>query len=148
MTRGGLKGKDEAWGVLTKLWRLMQALIDDTEPLLEELGLGLSPKSFFLLAALEEHPFPAELARLMHLPPPKVTYMLKHLESRDLIERRAEPGDLRKFRLVLTSAGKKAISQGKEAFAKVVAERISRLTPEDVCEFDRVVSILAKNQKQ
>jgi DNA-binding MarR family transcriptional regulator len=147
MTRGGTMDKDEAWGVLIKLWRLMQALMDDSEPLLEELGLGFSPKSFFLLATVEEHPFPAELARLMHLPPPTVTYMLKQLEGRGMIERRPEPGDLRKFRLVLTNAGRKAIRQGKEAFAKVVTDRINRLEPEDVCGFDRVVSILAKSQK-
>ncbi len=148
MSRGSMKGKDDAWGVLVKLWRLMQGLMDDSEPLLDDLGLGLSPKSFFLLASVEEHPFPAELSRLMHLPPPTVTYLLKQLEARGMIERRAEPGDLRKFRLVPTTAGKRAISQGKQAFSRVVAERIVRLTPDDACEFDRLVSILAKNQEK
>ena len=49
----------------------MQSVMDDSEPDLE--ALGLTPKAFFLLAAVEEHPFPAELARRMHLPPPTVT---------------------------------------------------------------------------
>ena len=47
--------------------------------------LGLSPKTFFLLTAVEEHPFPAELARKMHLPPPTVTYMIKQLEERGFL---------------------------------------------------------------
>jgi DNA-binding MarR family transcriptional regulator len=60
-----------------------------------------------------------------------------------LLKRRAEPGDLRKFRLVLTAAGKKTISQGREAIGVVVAERLSRIATEEVAVFDRIVSVLA-----
>src|SRR5262245_9248055 len=72
-------GGPAAWGIRAHLGRLMQEVMDDSAPALEP--LGLSPKAFFLLATVEEHPFPAELARAMHLPPPTVTYLVKQLEA-------------------------------------------------------------------
>jgi DNA-binding MarR family transcriptional regulator len=123
------------------LWRLIQSVLDDSEPDLE--ALGLTPKAFFLLAAVEEHPFPALLARRMHLPPPTVTYMIKQLEQKGLLERRAEPGDLRKFRLVQTAAGKAALHKGTEALGLVLDERLRRLAPDEVVSFDRIVKRLA-----
>jgi DNA-binding MarR family transcriptional regulator len=114
--------------------------MDDSEPDLE--ALGLSPKAFFLLAAVEEHPFPAVLARRMHLPPPTVTYLVKQLENKGLLERRAEPGDLRKFRLVQTAAGRDALRRGAEALGRVLDERLRRLDPDEVVHFNRIVKRL------
>lgn len=145
MSASGSRGKPEPWGTLANLWRLMQSVMDESAPALE--GLGLSIKTFFLLTNVEEVPFPAELARRMHLPPPTITYMIKQLESLGFIKRQAEPGDLRKFRLVLTPAGKKAITQGHEAMGVVVAKRLSRISREDASAFDRIVSAIAGDQK-
>ena len=75
-----VEGESNDCGILASLWRLIESIMDESEPALEE--LGLSPKAFFLLEAVEGHPFPAELARRMHLPPPTVTYLVKQLEAR------------------------------------------------------------------
>lgn len=141
---GSVAGPD-AWGVMARLWQLMQSVMDDSAPALE--SLGLSPKAFFLLSAVEDYPFPAELARLMHLPPPTVTYMVKRLEERGLLERRAEPGDLRKFRLVVTARGRKAIHRGREAIGAVVGERLARIGAREAVSFDAVVSVLAHGRE-
>jgi DNA-binding MarR family transcriptional regulator len=127
--------------ILANLWRLVESVMDDSAPALE--ALGLSPNAFFLLEAVGEHPFPAELARRMHLPPPTVTYLVKQLESKGYLERRAEPGDLRKFRLVRTIAGDRAIWQGRESLANVFGERLKRVNPGDVAAFDTTVRRLA-----
>jgi DNA-binding MarR family transcriptional regulator len=141
MPKSRKKGEPDACGILACLWQLIQSVMDDSEPDLE--ALGLSPKAFFLLAAVEEHPFPAVLARRMHLPPPTVTYMVKQLEKKGLLERRAEPGDLRKFRLVQTAAGTEALRRGTEALGLVLDDRLRRLDPEEVVIFDRIVKRLA-----
>jgi DNA-binding MarR family transcriptional regulator len=131
----------DASRILTNLWRLIEAVLDDSEPVME--ALGLSPKAFFLLEAVGDHPFPAELARRMHLPPPTVTYLVKQLEAKGFLERRPEAGDLRKFRLIQTPVGRKALSKAREALGGVFGERLQRLAPEDVASFDRTVKRLA-----
>jgi DNA-binding MarR family transcriptional regulator len=141
MSSRSKKGGPDASGILADLWRLMQSVMDDSAPELEALGLSL--KAFVLLEAVEDHPFPAELARRMHLPPPTVTYLIKQLEARGFLERRAEPGDLRKFRLVPTGAGRAALHRGRQALSDVLGERLRRIDREDVLAFDRIVKRLA-----
>jgi DNA-binding MarR family transcriptional regulator len=135
------KGGQDASGILANLWQLIQSVMDDSEPDLD--ALGLSPKAFFLLEAVEEHPFPAELARKMFLPPPTVTYMVKQLEAKGFLERRPEPGDLRKFRLIQTQAGREALGRGRKALSSVLSERLRRLDRKDVVAFDLIVKRLA-----
>src|SRR3954466_338411 len=141
MPSSGSKGGPDACGILANLWQLIQTVMDDSEADLE--ALGLSPKAFFLLAAVEESPFPAELARRMHLPPPTVTYMVKQLEARGFLERTPEPGDLRKFRLVQTNNGREALRRGREALSGVLRGRLSRLDRDQIVAFDRTVNRLA-----
>ena len=137
----GVPSGREGWGVLSHLWRLLQAVSDESSSALQ--AIGLTPKSLGVLAAVEEHPFPAELARQMVLPPPTVTYIVKHLEARGFVERQAEPGDLRRFRLVVTAEGRRALREGSEAVGAFFAERLARLTPEELAVFDRLAERLA-----
>jgi DNA-binding MarR family transcriptional regulator len=141
MSTSGNRGGPDAFGVLANLWQLIQSVMDASEPALE--ALGLSPKAFFLLGAVGDHPFPAELARRMHLPPPTVTYLVKQLEAGGFLERRAEPGDLRKFRLVPTDAGRVAHQRGRQALGDVLGERLRRIDRGDALALDRIVRRLA-----
>jgi DNA-binding MarR family transcriptional regulator len=140
MSDGGGSGSG-AGGTMANLWRLIQAVVDDSEAELET--LGLSAKAFFLLQEIGEHPFPAQLARRMHLPPPTVTYLVKQLEERGFVARRAEPGDLRKFRLARTEAGQEALGRGREALGAALGKRLGRLGRQEVAAFDRLVERLA-----
>lgn len=131
-----------AWDVLAQLWSLMNSILDESAPALE--AIGLTPKAFFLLAAVDDHPFPAELARIMHLPPPTVTYLVKQMEAKGFLKRKAEPGDLRKFRLIVTAGGRKAIRLGREAIGKDIDRRLSLVGAEEVGPFVRVLERLAR----
>jgi DNA-binding MarR family transcriptional regulator len=142
MSSSSKKGKPDASDILANLWQLIQSVLDDSEPDME--ALGLSPKAFFLLAAVEEHPFPAKLSRKMHLPPPTVTYLVKQLEEKGFLERRSERGDLRKFRLVQTVAGKKALDHGQKVLGLVLGQRLKRLDREEIVTFDEIVTRLAE----
>ncbi len=141
MSSSSKKGRPESSSILANLWQLLQSVLDDSEPGME--ALGLSAKAFFLLGKVADHPFPAEIARKMHLPPPTVTYMVKQLEQKGLLERRAEPGDLRKFRLVQTVAGRKALEKGHAVLGFALGERLKRLGGEEIVLFDAMVKRLA-----
>ncbi|WP_435021463.1 MarR family winged helix-turn-helix transcriptional regulator [Tundrisphaera sp. TA3] len=134
-------GRD-AGALLADLWRLFQAILDDSEPALAE--LGLSVKAFYLLEAIGDHPYPAQLARKMHLPPPTVTYLVKQLEARGFVERRAEPDDLRRFRLEQTASGREALLRGSDALSRPLGVRLARLAPGDRAAFDRALRRLAE----
>jgi DNA-binding MarR family transcriptional regulator len=69
--------------------------------------------------------------------------MVKQLGKKGFLERRAEPGDLRKFRLIVTDAGNEAMREGAEALAVVLSERLRRLEHEEFVAFDRMVKRLA-----
>ncbi len=142
MSSSGEECGRDAYETLANLWRLIQSVLDEAEPTL--VALELSPKALFLLETIEGHPFPAELARRMYLPPPTVTYLVKQLEAKGFLERRAEAGDLRKFRLIQTAAGKKALGRGQEALACVLGERLRRLAPDEVVAFDGIMARLAR----
>jgi DNA-binding MarR family transcriptional regulator len=143
MSSSGKKtGQPDASGILANLWELVQSVLDESEADLDR--LGLSPKTFFLLAAVEEHPFPAQLARKMHLPPPTVTYMIKQLEERGFLGPQGEPGDLRKFRLVQTAAGIDALRQGKQTLSAILVDRMRRLNQEELFTFNRILKRLAE----
>ena len=141
MSSTSKKARPDACGILANLWQLIQSVLDDSERDLE--SLGFSPKAFFLLAAVDDYPFPAELARKMHLPPPTVTYMVKQLETKGFLKRKVEPGDLRKFRLVRTVAGTEALDQGAEVLTLNLGQRLQRLEHKEVVTFAAMVERLA-----
>ena len=142
MSSSSGEGDDRAAsGTLAGLWQVIQSIMDESEPAMA--AIGLSHKAFFLLDCLGGYPFPAELARRMHLPPPTVTYLIKQLEARGFLERRSESVDLRKFRLLPTPAGVEALEKGREILGGCLADRLRRLEPEEVAALDRIVGRLA-----
>lgn len=94
-------------------------------------ALGLEPKLFFVLDGLEEHPYPAELARYLSMPKPTITAHLKNFEAEGLIARAIDPQDLRRHRLELTEAGRERLSNARGVLTRRYGERLARLDPEE-----------------
>jgi DNA-binding MarR family transcriptional regulator len=91
-------------------------------------ALGLESKELFLLAEIEEHPFPAELAATLSMPKATVTVYLKRLEAAGFVRREIDPADLRRHRLLLTSTGRQVAAHGLALLSAEFDKRLERLT--------------------
>jgi DNA-binding MarR family transcriptional regulator len=91
-------------------------------------ALGLDSKELFVLAEIDEHPFPAELAATMSMPKATVTLYLKRLEAAGFVRREIDPTDLRRHRLLLTPSGRQATMDGLALLSDAFNERLERLT--------------------
>ena len=113
-----------------KLWslnyRLLTSVISSVAP--EIAALGLEAKELFILAELDEHPYPAELADTLCMPKPSVTVNLKRLEAAGLLRREIDSADLRRHRLALTPDGRKAMSRGLALLSDAFGARLGRLS--------------------
>ncbi len=91
-------------------------------------ALGLDSKELFLLAEIDEHPYPAELAGTLSMPKATVTLYLKRLEAAGFVRREIDPADLRRHRLLLTPAGRKATADGLSLLSDAFNKRLRRLS--------------------
>ena len=91
-------------------------------------ALGLESKELFLLAEIDEHPYPAELAATLSMPKATVTVYLKRLEAAGFVRREIDPADLRRHRLLLTQAGRQAATNGLALLSDEFNKRLGRLT--------------------
>jgi MarR family transcriptional regulator, temperature-dependent positive regulator of motility len=91
-------------------------------------ALGLESKELFLLAEIDEHPYPAELAAVLSMPKATVTIYLKRLEAAGFVRREIDPADLRRHRMLLTPTGRKAAKDGLMLLSNEFNKRLERLT--------------------
>jgi MarR family transcriptional regulator, temperature-dependent positive regulator of motility len=91
-------------------------------------ALGLESKELFLLAEIDEHPYPAELAATLSMPKATVTAYLKRLEAAGFVRREIDASDLRRHRLLLTAAGRRAAADGMALLSEEFNKRLGRLT--------------------
>jgi len=113
-----------------KIWslnyRVLLSVISSAEA--DIAALGLESKELFLLAEVDEHPYPAELAVTLSMPKPTVTVYLKRLEAAGFVRREIDPADLRRHRLLLTPAGRQATKDGLALLSDAFSKRLKRLT--------------------
>jgi DNA-binding MarR family transcriptional regulator len=98
-------------------------------------ALGLDSKELFLLAEIDEHPFPAELAAALCMPKATITLYLKRLEAAGFARREIDPADLRRHRILLTAAGHQVVKDGLALLAGEFTKRLVRLTAAEQKEF-------------
>jgi DNA-binding MarR family transcriptional regulator len=107
-------------------YRLLMNVITSVAPDLS--ALGLDSKEIFVLAEIDEHPHPAELAATLCMPKPTVTVNLKRLEAAGFVRREIDAADLRRHRLIVTPSGRKALTRGLTLLSTAFAARLGRLT--------------------
>jgi MarR family transcriptional regulator, temperature-dependent positive regulator of motility len=107
-------------------YRVLLSVISSAEA--DICALGLESKELFLLAEIEEHPYPAELAATLGMPKATVTLYLKRLEAAGFVRREIDSSDLRRHRLLLTAAGRHAATSGLTLLSDEFNKRLGRLT--------------------
>ncbi|NVJ24636.1 MULTISPECIES: MarR family winged helix-turn-helix transcriptional regulator [Myxococcus] len=106
--------------------RLLMAVISSVAS--DITALGLETKELFVLADVDAHPYPAELAASLCIPKPSVTLYVKRLEAAGFLRREIDTADLRRHRLQLTPAGRKVMQQGTSLLSQAFGERLGRLS--------------------
>ena len=128
-----------------KLWslnyRLLMSVITSVAPDITE--LGLETKELFVLAELDEHPHPAELAGALSMPKPSITMYVKRLEAAGFLRREIDAADLRRHRLILTPAGKKTMLRGLALLSNAFGARLARLTAAEQLELATLLEKLS-----
>ncbi len=129
------------WSVLTRIWKLSRDMREETMPQLE--ALGLSPLDPWLLSEIEKHHFPTEAVRMMQIPAPTVSQMLKRLEADGLVIRSLDPSDLRRYRFDLTEKGRHLLNESQKPMLAAMERRLERLNPQQRQQFLELLDILA-----
>jgi len=117
---------DDAAKIWSLNYRVLLSVIASVEA--DITALGLDSKELFLLAEIDEHPYPAELAATLSMPKATVTLYLKRLEAAGFVHRQIDPADLRRHRLQLTPAGRQATKDGLALLSDAFGKRLERLT--------------------
>lgn len=128
------------WELLLRNANVLQSVFEKAEP---ELSLlELDARRLFILCTVEAHAFPADLARVLSLPKPSITFLVKKLEESGYLRRQGEKGDLRRYRLTITPAGTKARDKGAEAVNRIFGASLNRLSAADQATLSRIVDQL------
>jgi DNA-binding MarR family transcriptional regulator len=124
-----------------KLWslnyRLLTAVITSVAP--DVTLLGLEVKELFVLAEIDDHPHPAELAVRLSMPKPTVTVYLKRLEAAGFVRREIDSTDLRRHRLLVTAAGRRIRARGLTLLSEAFGTRLARLSAPEQAELSSLL---------
>jgi DNA-binding MarR family transcriptional regulator len=120
------KSLEDAAKIWSLNYQLLLSVIASVET--DITALGLDSKELFLLAEIDDHPYPAELASTMSMPKATVTVYLKRLEAAGFLRREIDTADLRRHRLQLTPAGRRASKDGLALLSDAFGKRLERLT--------------------
>ena len=122
-------------------YRLLMSVITSVSD--DIAALGLDSKELFVLADIDEHPHPAELAAALCMPKPTITVYLKRLESAGLLRREIDATDLRRYRLSMTPAGRKVATRGLALLSEAFAQRLSRLSATEQTQLNQLLEKLS-----
>jgi DNA-binding MarR family transcriptional regulator len=128
------------WELLLRIVNVLHSVLEKAEP---ELSLlELDTKRLFILCMVDANAFPADLARELSMPKPSMTFLIKKLEESGYLRRHGEKGDLRRYRLSITSAGIKARDKGAEAVNRIFGASLKSLSASDQATLSRIVDQL------
>ena len=137
MERTSTKSSDKKSPYAAAVWKSNLKLSKDLllEASAEIEALGIEAKEFFVLDAVTEQPYPAELAQHLSMPKPTMTVYLKNLEKHGFLSRVIDRQDLRRHRLELTAPGRKIVIKSRAILTGCYAKRLMRLSESEQRDF-------------
>ena len=134
------------WTVLTRIWKLSRDMREETMPHLEQ--LGLAPTDPWLLSEIEQHHYPTEAVRIMQIPAPTISQMLKRLEADGLVVRSLDSTDLRRYHFDLTERGRSLLKESQKHMLAAMERRLERFSLEQRQQFVSLLDILAETKPE
>jgi DNA-binding MarR family transcriptional regulator len=112
----------------------------------QQAGGDLSPTQGAALNTIACHGTltPSELAAREKIQRPTATRVLARLEDAGLIARAADPSDRRCSLVAVTEAGEALLAHTRERKDLYLAERLDRLSPEELVALERAAGILER----
>ncbi|MFC4637348.1 MarR family winged helix-turn-helix transcriptional regulator [Deinococcus hohokamensis] len=118
---------DELYTLVRTALRLSRRFRQSLDEPLEE-ALGLNTKELLVLSAiLDGFDTPGTVAERHRLPAPTVTRIVTKLVAAGLVERRSDPGDLRRQRLHPTESGALTRARTRATAQDIVHSRFGQL---------------------
>lgn len=113
---------------------------------MRQVGAELSPTQGAALATIDCHgPLtPSELAAREKIQRPTATRVLARLEEAGLVTRTPDPDDRRSSLVSTTPAGRALLDTVRDRKDLYLAQRLDRLSPEDLAALDRAAGILER----
>jgi DNA-binding MarR family transcriptional regulator len=126
--------------------RLRPVLVRLSRRMRQEAGAGLSPTQSAALGTIDRHgPLtPSELALRERIQRPSATRVLAHLDEAGLVARAADPADRRSSLVSVTDSGRALLVSVRDRKDAYLAQRLDRLSPEDLAALDRAAGILER----
>jgi DNA-binding MarR family transcriptional regulator len=117
---------------LRALWALDHALQSASKRM--EASLGVTGPQRFVVRMIGRFPgiSAGEVSELLHVHPSTLTGVLKRLEQRGLVVRRADPADGRRALLELTAKGRRVDATRTGTVEAAARKALARLTPASV----------------
>jgi len=129
--------------LVTGVIQLANLLMRHLAPVFER--ANVTPQQWAIIATLSSAESPltlAGLARTMLVSKQNMTGMVARLEELGLVERQADPNDLRSFRLLLTRRGRAAVEKLRPAYEAWQRELGSEVAERDLATVTRTVERL------
>ncbi len=119
---------------LRALWALDHALQSASKRM--ETTIGVTGPQRFVLRMVGRFPgiSAGEVSELLHVHPSTLTGVLKRLEQRGLVARRADPADARRALLELTAKGRRMDAVRNGTVEAAARRALAKLTPSAVRE--------------
>ena len=126
--------------------RLRPVLVRLARRMRQQAGAELSPTQGAALGTIDCHgPLtPSELAARERIQRPTATRVLARLEEAGLIERTADPSDRRSSLVSVTDSGRALLISVRDRKDAYLAQRLDRLSPDDLAALDRAAGILER----